>query len=117
MSVQKSDYALPFAIEWSNNPAVDECEDRRFAKLADAWRFIERIEVKYRCIWLSEIGSYITKDRLQRTDWMYFWWSDAVASADWGERPGRRTGYAVDYPSTLHEYEPFAEADRKPVTS
>jgi hypothetical protein len=104
-------FTTPFAVECSNDPNCEEAAICRFFEdLREAQTFAEVQAQRFRAVWLCEIGFYETRQGLERTDWIYFWWSEGT---NWGECSGRRMGYPCDYQSELTSYEPLVDREAK----
>lgn len=87
-----------FAIEYSNDLEPDKCQTMEFQDKELFFKKFDSIQNKYKAIWLSETGVRIDN---KKADWFYFWWSDPLKAAGWGERPQRGQGWACDGPQTF----------------
>jgi hypothetical protein len=96
-----------FCVEWSDNfHAEGEVATLYFFDRESAVTFSERKDKKFKGVWLSERGRYLTKRGNYVSDWFYFWWSDHVATTAYGERPSKGSGVRAGASSyKLVEYE------------
>ncbi len=82
-----------FRVEASNNPHSDSpAIDERFPSYEGAMEYAQGIYEagRFRCIWVSEWGEYLTRADTLREEWICFWWTPAT---DWGEWSSRGRGY------------------------
>jgi hypothetical protein len=90
-----------FCVEADHNPYKQEeaAIERCFVTRADAVAAAEELTKKFKAVWISEwgVGS-------RGEGWFWFWWSQAVKDADWGERPDTNVGYAYGGSKYLERY-------------
>jgi hypothetical protein len=59
----------------------------------DAVEFSENLPSAYKYVWLLEWGEYQTQRKNWVQSWIYYWWSPAVTTTDWGPCPDSGWGY------------------------
>jgi hypothetical protein len=73
-----------------------------FTDAESAEIFADKMAENFRAVWQSQLGVYATRFETERTDLIYYWWSNG---ADYGELPSRGWGHPCDYLNALIKYD------------
>jgi hypothetical protein len=73
-------------VEYSDNP-YHGGSSKDLSTQKEAVEFAERMMKRYRCIWLAEWAKFQTGSGKWVSGYVYYWWSQAVTTSDWGKCP------------------------------
>ena len=72
-----------YCVEAGNNPeALEVPFEETYSTRNQALDAAQKQMGLYRCVWVSEIGEYRTRNDSWKPSWVYFWWTPATGCGD-----------------------------------